>query len=133
MQDLTYYKGLRDKAIELTHIHKKLDTQLGQDPDVRFILYEEKIVLEIDNLKVLPRLRKAVKTVYPKWQDKIESVWESPDPNYMLTSWQSKQYSLVEFWLECPVGEYPESLIKSNCKIVTERYTGNRSYMLCGI
>ena len=131
MTDLKFYEGLRDKAIELQHIHKALDTQLGQDPEVYFILYENKIVLEIRNLKALSKLRKAVKTIYPKWQDKITTVWGSANPDYMITSWESEKYPIIHLWFECPVRTYPKSLLKPGCKIVTEKRTENYSSMVC--
>ncbi len=132
MTDLTHYEKLRDKAGELIILHRALNNRLGKDPEVHFILYEGKIVLEFYDLKVLRKLRKVIKeSIYPDWTDTIRNVWQGPSLSTMLTAWHSKQYPLIQFWLECPVGEYPKSLLKPGCKIVTETVEGTTSSLVC--
>jgi len=131
MTDLKHYETIRNIAGELIHIHKNLDFKLGQDSDVEFILYDTKIVLTFHDLKVLSKLRKAMKSIYPKWQDKITQVWQGC--NCMITSWTSTKHSLVEFWFECSADKYPESLMKPGCEIITQSHEESRSVMVCKI
>lgn len=131
MTDLKHYERLRDNFTELIRIHKLLDDQLGENGNVTFILYHEKIVLSFDNLGVLSNLRKATKTIYPNWTDKINNVWQGAGD--MITSWQSKQHPLLQFWFECPANDYPASLLKKGCKIITEEHTTKESSLVCSI
>ncbi len=131
MSDLKHYEKQRDKAVELIHIHKALDAALGDDPLVGFILYSGKIVLEFDDLKVLSRLRKAAKSIYPKWTDKIRNVWDGLGNGNMITAWESKPYPLIEFWFNCKDDKYPASLLKPGCKIISQSNVERVSSMVC--
>ena len=83
------------------------------------------IIIKIYDLTNLHNIRKKIKKIYPKWQDKLVQIWNS-HKEFILASYEDYNFPLLHIWFECHVDNFPKELLPNETcrfeKIQTEQY-----------
>ncbi len=99
--------------------------------ELKFCVLSGGLIVRIKSLPELTRMRKILRGIFGKWNDRRTSTWHSCGGK-MIVEWKSENPP-ISIWLECDPENFPEKLQSGKCKIVKKKYVQTNYYYVCEV
>lgn len=105
-----YYDEMIERMQFLSSVSDKLRAVCDQK-GVSIVDTMYGVSVDILDLKSLKKAREVVKSVFPGWRDKLDSIW-NPCSDILIVRWEDERYPEVGIRMDTKVAKFPKELLR---------------------